>query len=32
VVVVYIAYYLLRRSAVRSGQDVRTLVAGGPQQ
>ena len=32
VVVVYLAYSLLRRSAVRSGQDVRTLVAGGPAQ
>lgn len=32
VVVVYVAYSLLRRSAVRSGQDVRTLVAGGPTQ
>jgi spermidine/putrescine transport system permease protein len=32
VIVVYVAYYLLRRSAIRSGQDVRTLVAGGPQQ
>lgn len=31
VFVVYVAYSLLRRSADRSGQDVRSLVAGGPQ-
>jgi ABC-type spermidine/putrescine transport system permease subunit II len=32
VVIVFFAYSLLRRSAVRSGQDVRSLVAGGPPQ
>ncbi len=30
VIVVFLAYMLLRRSAIRSGQDVRNLVAGGP--